>query len=87
MGNRYFVLLIFTLMTLRSTHAQRTADPLYLHRGDTVAAALHRIERTDHLWQQARWWNSANLLEALLDHQRLTGVRDAAWCRQVYYGQ
>ena len=84
MPHRFITLIVCTLLSVCSAHAQGTADQFYLHRGDTVAAALHRIERPDHLWQQARWWNSANLLEALLDHQRLTGVRDATWCRQVY---
>lgn len=57
---------------------------LYLHRGDTISAALHRIEHIDGLWQNRGWWNNANIFEATLDHQRLTGERDARWCHHIF---
>ncbi|MCW3125643.1 MAG: glycosyl hydrolase [Bacteroidetes bacterium] len=84
MKRKIILSFIVLILSLSSAWAQRGVDLLYVHRGDTIAAALHGIERTDHLWQHAGWWNSANIFEALLDHQRLTGERDSAWCQRVY---
>jgi predicted alpha-1,6-mannanase (GH76 family) len=74
---------IVAIMSL-SGYAQRQGDLRYLYRGDTIIRALHRIERSDHLWQHTGWWNSANIFEAMLDHQLLIGTRDSAWCRRLY---
>ena len=56
----------------------------FLAKADTVAHALSLIRSGgNHLWQRAGWWNCANILEATLDHEHLSGERTAKLCRKT----
>jgi predicted alpha-1,6-mannanase (GH76 family) len=45
----------------------------YLNRADTIAQTLFKIQQPgNNLWRRAGWWNSANILEAMIDFSRLS---------------
>ena len=82
----FSVSLVFICCTLlASAQKINTAKSQYICRGDTICQALSGIRHPGpHLWRRSLWWNSANIFEALLDHDRLTGHSSAKLCKHLY---
>ena len=55
-----------------------------LNRANAVAQKLFDIQNSNLLWQRAGWWNSANILEALIDLNRLTGQNFTLCLKKIY---
>ena len=55
-----------------------------LNRAIAVEQTLLNTQKRNDLWQQAGWWNSANILESLIDFNRLTHT-DFTQCLQSLY--
>lgn len=68
----------------------------YSHQPDSVRnltkerAAIHAQRllslqrKTNHLWKESRWWNSANVFESVLDYHILTGKDFSKEIRIIY---
>lgn len=58
---------------------------LYHDRATSIVLALQGIEQSSNgLWERCGWWNSANVLEALLDYHAITGINFSSRCMEIY---
>lgn len=57
-----------------SVNQQDSAKARTLQRANEQAEKLNGLKRkTNHLWKGSIWWTHANIMEALIDYNRLTG--------------
>lgn len=78
--------LFYTAFTVLCSFKAHSACPGgAAERAAATAEKLLSIENsTNHLWQRAGWWNSANILEALIDYHHLTGKNFAKQLDVIY---
>ncbi len=85
--------IIFLFMALLPLHGCKKEDAinprhtgeLYLDHSTDIAVALQGIQNADNsLWQRAGWWNSANIMEAMIDYSKNSGADLSGMCRQIY---
>jgi predicted alpha-1,6-mannanase (GH76 family) len=67
------------------TPAVKDSSDIYFLRANATANKLIQLKQNPGtLWQRAGWWNRANILEALIDYNRLTGKDFKAGLDYVY---
>jgi len=54
------------------------------HAADIDHALLVLQSPVDHLYKRAGWWNAANIMEAMIDHSRLSGATDKRRCAVIF---
>lgn len=63
----------------------KDSSDVYLLRANATAGKLVQLKQNPGtLWQRAGWWNTANILEALIDYNRITG-NDFTSCIDYVY--
>ncbi len=56
-----------------------------LDRATITAERLMALQNaSNHLWQKAGWWNSANIMEAMIDYNHLAGKSCAKYLDAIY---
>ena len=68
-----------------SPRPQLTGAALYLEHSSDIIQALQGIQSpADHLFKRAGWWNAANIMEAMVDYNKISGKDMSKTCRQIY---
>ena len=87
MNKLFYILWLLIMQQSANAQYETHTAPIsnvFLTKADTVAHALSLIQvKANHIWKRAGWWNCANILEATLDYQHLSGQRTAKLCRKT----
>ena len=79
-----FITLPFSSCKKDGINPRHTGE-LYFDHATDIAVALQGIEKSgNHLWQKAGWWQSANILEAMIDYSKISGADLSLTCRQIF---
>jgi len=63
----------------------RHTGELYLDHATDIAVALQGVQNSaNHLWPRGGWWNSANIMESMIDYSRNSGADISGMCRQIF---
>ena len=69
----------------QSTQPATTGAIIYRGRSAQIVAALQSVQQPgSHLFKRAGWWNAANIMEAMIDYNRISGVDMSKTCHQIY---
>ena len=64
---------------------QKKHSQIYIDRSRDIVNALQTVQLSNHLFKRAGWWNAANIMEAIVDYNRVSGVDMSDMCRQIYH--
>jgi predicted alpha-1,6-mannanase (GH76 family) len=82
-----FIGIIATLLYPRTAYGH-LPDSIRNIAKERAAIHMQRLlklqRKTDHLWRKARWWNCANIIESVIDYNRLTGKNISKELRTIY---
>ena len=83
------LILLIALLPLHGCKKEDSINPrhtgeLYLDHSTDIAVELQKIQSSgNYLWSSG-WWESANIMEALVDYSKNSGADVSAMCRQIY---
>jgi len=84
-----FVLLLLVLLIAPGCKKEDPINPrhtgeLYLDHSTDIAVALQKIQNPgNYLWSPG-WWESANIMEAMIDYGKNSGADVSGMCKQIY---
>ena len=82
----YFILLA-TLSCPQAaySHLPDSVRNLTKERATIHMQRLIKLQRkTDHMWRNARWWNCANIIESVIDYNKMMGKDISKELRTIY---
>ena len=85
-----FLIAAIVLCSYMPSEAQRQLSSghsanQYSDHAEVIVHTLHTLRQPGPwLWRRSLWWNSANIFEALLDHDSLSGHSSVKLCHRLY---
>jgi predicted alpha-1,6-mannanase (GH76 family) len=88
---KFFFCLLLSFSVVANGQNKSTLSPqgvdsnLYVSHASQIVIALQRHQTpVNHLFKRAGWWNAANIMEAMIDYDKISGADLSKTCHQIF---